>query len=191
VKQNWLVYLVIFSLALNLGTIGTFAYLRYQDQQERAARQARPPLPLRSLWRQLDLNNSQRQSMHRRFPAHRRKVHEIRRELAQKRQELYNLIQDNSTPMPAIQDKVQEISALQGSLELEMVRFMLALKKILTPPQQAVFLRVVQTHLCRPGGPCGRRGPGCRGHRRGPGPGFAPGPPGPGSGDRPPPGYPR
>ena len=28
-KRNWLLYLVIFSLALNLGTIGALVYFRY------------------------------------------------------------------------------------------------------------------------------------------------------------------
>jgi hypothetical protein len=52
VKQNWLIYLVIFSLALNLGTIGTFAYLRHQDQVEKTAGSARPPPCVR--WRELN-----------------------------------------------------------------------------------------------------------------------------------------
>ena len=29
-KRNWLLYLVMFSLALNLGTIGALVYFRYQ-----------------------------------------------------------------------------------------------------------------------------------------------------------------
>ena len=44
-KRNWLIYLVIFSLALNLGTIGTFAYLRHQDQQQQAAARAPAAAP--------------------------------------------------------------------------------------------------------------------------------------------------
>jgi Spy/CpxP family protein refolding chaperone len=173
VKRNWLIYLVIFSLALNLGTIGTFAYLRHQDQAEKAAAAA-PPLPLRSLWRQLNLDNSQRQALHSLFPDHRRKVDQIRQELAQKRQELFNLIQGESTPMSAIRAKIQEISALQGSLEEEMVQFMLAFKKTLTPQQQTAFLSKVERHLCGPGA-CGPMGPGFGGHRsmgHGMGPGL-------------------
>jgi Spy/CpxP family protein refolding chaperone len=186
VKRDWLIYLVIFSLALNLGTIGTFAYLRHQDQQQNAMAQAAPPLPPRSLWRELNLDNSQRQALHSLFPEHRRKVEEVRQELAQKRQELFNLIQNDATPMNAIRAKVQEISALQGSLEEEMVRFMLAFKKNLNPEQHAAFLRLVQTRLCGPAGPCGPMGPGFGGHRgpvmgqsmgRGMGPRMSPGPP--------------
>ncbi|MEJ2673037.1 MAG: periplasmic heavy metal sensor [Deltaproteobacteria bacterium] len=187
-KRNWLLYLVIFSLALNLGTIGTFAYLRAQDQKERASSHPPPPLPMRALWQELNLNKSQRQALRSLGPQHHRRVLKIRRELAQKRQELFNLIQGKDTPVSAIRAKVRGISALQGSLEQEMVRFLLALKNNLNPQQQAVFLSRLQTRLCGSRGACGM-GPGFRGHRgHGMGP---PGPPGSGPRDRPHLGYPR
>ena len=46
-KRDWLIYLLMFSLALNLGTIGTIVYLRYQDHPQVAA----SPMPPKSLWR--------------------------------------------------------------------------------------------------------------------------------------------
>lgn len=152
-KRNWLIYLVMFSLALNLGTIGTIVYLRYQDQPRLAA--GSPP-PLRSLWRELKLDESQRQTLGRLFPEHHQKVKAIRQELAQKRQELFDLIKEESTPWSAIQAKIQEISALQGGLEEEMARFMLEFKKNLNSEQHAAFLNLVQTRLgCGPAGACG------------------------------------
>jgi Spy/CpxP family protein refolding chaperone len=179
VKQNWLLYLVIFSLALNLGTIGTFVFLRHQDQQQKVAAAA-PPLPMGPLWHQLNLDNAQRQTVRGLFPEHRRKVGEIRQELAQKRQELFNLIQNNDTPTDALQAKVRQISALQGSLEEEMVRFMLAFKKNLTPQQQVAFLSRVQLRLCGSGA-C-PMGPGIGRQRGMMGPGRGRGMMGPGGG---------
>jgi len=173
VNRNWLIYLVIFSLALNLGTIGTIVYLRYQDQPKLAAGPASPPLPMRSLWRELKMDEPQRQALRRLFPEHHQKVAAFRQELAQKRQELFDLIKEESTPWSAIKAKVQEISARQGSLEEEMARFMLEFKKNLNPEQHAAFLNLVQTRLgCGPGGVCG---PG-DGRRRGPGMGHGMGP---------------
>ena len=173
-KRNWLIYLLMFSLALNLGTIGTIVYLRYQDQQKQAAGPAPspPPLPMKSLWRELNLDESQRQTLRRLFPEHHQKVKAARQELAQKRQELFDLIKVESTPWSAIQAKVREISALQGSLEEEMARFMLEFKKNLNPEQHAAFLNLVQTRLgCGPEGACGPDG-----RRRGPGMGRGMGP---------------
>jgi len=174
VKRNWLIYLLMFSLALNLGTIGTIVYLRYQDQQKQAAGPAPspPPLPMKSLWRELNLDESQRQTLRRLFPEHHQKVTAGRQELTQKRQELFDLIKVESTPWSAIQAKVREISALQGSLEEEMARFMLEFKKNLNPEQHAAFLNLVQTRLgCGPEGACGPDG-----RRRGPGMGRGMGP---------------
>jgi Spy/CpxP family protein refolding chaperone len=177
VKRDWLIYLVIFSLALNLGTIGTFAYLRYQDQQAKAAPAGPPPpLPPHALWRELHLDNAQRQALRSLFPEHRRKVAEVRQELAQKRQELFGLIKGDAAP-DVIRAKVREISTLQGNLEQEMLRFMLAVKQNLNPQQQAAFLAKLQMRLCSPRA-CGPMGPGFRRHR---GPGMGPGM-GPGGG---------
>lgn len=173
-KRNWLLYLVIFSLALNLGTIGTLAYLRYQDPRAAAPEMA-PPLGMRALWGTLQLEGPQRQALRGLFPEHRRQVRQIQEELAQKRLELFELVKSDSPPWDAIQAKVREISALQGSLEEEMVRFMLAFKQQLKPHQHAAFMDLVQTRLGRvlggPGRGCGPMGPP---HGRGRGPGAGP-----------------
>ncbi len=98
-KRDWLLYLVIFSLALNLGTIGTIAYLRYQDHQQAAVGPPPPPMLPKSLWRELKLDDSQRQTLRRLFPEHHHKVKAIRQELSQKRQELFELIKADATPL--------------------------------------------------------------------------------------------
>jgi Spy/CpxP family protein refolding chaperone len=165
----------MFSLALNLGTIGTIVYLRSQDQPRLAAPPAPPPpMSPRALWRELNLDESQRQTLRGLFPEHHQKVRAVRQELTQKRQELFELMKAESTPWSAIQAKVQEISTLQGGLEEEMARFMLEFKKNLNPEQHTAFLTLLQNRLgCGPEGACGpdgrRRRPGM-----GPGPGRGP-----------------
>ncbi len=185
-KRNWLLYLVIFSLALNFGTIGTFVYLRYQDQAQRLSREIPPPIPLRALWGDLKLDDTQRQALHALLPEHRSKVVAMREKLFQKRQELFELLKVEAPDMPAVQAKVREISGLQGKLEEELVRFLLEFRKHLKPEQTAAFLNVVQTRLDKalggPYGPTGRHG-GRHGPGLGPPPGMGPGP-----GDCPPPG---
>ena len=91
-RRNWLLYLVIFSLALNFGTIGTFVYLHYQDQAQRLSRDLPPPLPMRDLWQTLKLDETQRQAVRGLFSQHRAKVEAIRSELFQRRQELFELL---------------------------------------------------------------------------------------------------
>jgi Spy/CpxP family protein refolding chaperone len=173
VKRNWLLYLVIFSLALNLGTIGTLVYLRHQDQQRTtSARTALAPLPMRDLWGRLNLDSGQRQALRGLFPEHRRQVREVREELAQKRLELFDLLKSENPSWSSIQAKIREISQLQGDLEENMAHFLLEFKKHLRPEQGAAFMGLVQGRLCRPMGRHHRHPPG------GPGPGGMGGPPG-------------
>ena len=181
-KRNWLLYLVIFSLALNLGTIGTVVYLRYQDQKASPPKAGLGPLGLRELWLRLNLDAEQRQVLRKLGPDHRRRVAARRQELMQKRQELFDLLKGQAPEWSAIQAKIQELSAQQGKLEEEVARFLLECKKHLKPEQQAAFVDLVDRRLrhprmapCDPMGPPGGPGKG-RGMGMGPGPG-APGPP--------------
>lgn len=171
-KRNWLLCLVIFSLALNLGTIGAFAYLRYQDRRDAALRPGpAPPMHLRELWGRLNLDPEQRRDLDHLFPEHRRRVWEQRGLLAQKRQELFELIRGEEPAWPVVCGKVREISELQGKLEEEVLRFLLDVRKRLKPEQRAAFAGLVERRLMPVlggmGGPCG---PGRRGPGRGPGP---------------------
>ena len=179
-KRNWLLYLVIFSLALNFGTIGAFAYWRYQDRQAALGKVAPGPLGLRDLWLALNLDKEQRQTLHRLVPDHRRRVLQLRGEMADKRQELFELLKGEKPDWNAIQAKIREISAQQGRLEEEVVQFLLECKKHLKPEQHAAFLSLVERRLCSPRG-CGPMlgGPGGPGGGPGRGPGPHGGPPPP------------
>ena len=199
-KRNWLLYLVIFSLALNFGTIATLVYLRYQDKAQRLSQEIPPPMAMRALWGTLNLDQAQRQAVRGLFPEHRAKVMELRGELSQKRRELFDLIKGEAPAMTPVQAKVREISDLQGKLEEELVRFLLEFKKRLKPEQHAAFLDQMQTRWDKAlGGPCGPwmatdpgtvrvtvpgwvRAPGVL-PGMGPPPGMGPGPGGPGRPD--------
>jgi len=182
-KRNWLLYLVIFSLALNLGTLGAFAYLRYQDRQTVAGKEAPGPMGLRDLWLALHLDKEQRQTLRKLAPDHRQRVAQLRREMQAKRQELFDLLKGENPDWSVIQAKIKEISAQQGRLEEEVARFLLECKKHLRPEQQAAFISLVERRLCRPGGDgCGPMGGpmGPRwGHGKGRGVGSGPAPPTP------------
>lgn len=184
-KRDWLLYLVIFSLALNAGTIGTFAYLRWKDQQwaPPPPPPASAPLPFRKLLGKLQLDRQQRRDLWRLGPKHRRKIRVYRRELAQKRRELFSLMKKKNLPQwPPVQAKVKEISNLQLQLELEMVHHLLQVQKQLKPKQRQVLINHLEKRLVHVWGRHGR--PGMR-HRlrhmpgRPPGPPPPPGPPGP------------
>lgn len=160
-KRDWLLYLVIFSLALNVGTIGTFAYLRWQDQKAASVAPAAGRLPFRELVGKLQLDEEQRQVLGRLAPEHWRQVREYRRELVRCRQELFGLLKQERLPeWGEIQAKVREISTLQLRLEEEMVRHLLEVQKHLRPEQRQRLLSHLEQHLGPFWGPRGPHGGG-------------------------------
>lgn len=97
-ERKWLVHLLVFSLALNLGCLGALVYFRYTDGPGAAWRHLPPPLSLRALERTLKLNPEQRQAIQALLPEHRRRLRDIRTRMSQKRQEVMELMKTANPP---------------------------------------------------------------------------------------------
>ncbi len=183
-RRDWLLYLVIFSLALNLGTIGTLVYLRWQapPPPPEAA-----PLPFRQMLAELQLTPEQRQCFGGMAPEHWRKVRELQQQLARQRRELFALIKQDKLPeWPPVQAKIREVGSLQLRLEEEKVQHLLEVQKNLSPEQRRLLVTNLERRLSPFWGQGGRhRGP--MRQMRPPGLGPEPGPLGP---PGPPPGPP-
>jgi Spy/CpxP family protein refolding chaperone len=123
---------------------------------------------MRALWGALKLEDSQRQALRGLLPEHRGKIAEIRNALFLKRQALFDLLKGETPDMPEVRAKIGEISALQGELEEEQIRFLLEIRKGLKPEQKVAFLDLIQGRLNQAlAGACGPPG--------WPGPGMGPG----------------
>jgi Spy/CpxP family protein refolding chaperone len=176
-KRNWLLYLLIFSLALNVSAIGTVAYLHWHRPPEAMPSSEAAPMPFRKLLKELDLDQQQRQTFRAMAPEHWRKVREMRDELAQQRQELFALIKQESLPAwPAVQSKIREIGSLQLQLEEEKVHHLMDIQKNLRPEQRQVLITQLEKRLPQCCGEGRGRGRGLMRRMRN---GRSPGPPGP------------
>ncbi len=160
-RRDWLLYLVIFSLALNLGTIGTFAYLHWRGQPGPPPPPGAAPVPFHHLMKELGLDNQQRQALRAMAPEHWRKVRELEQGLVQERQELFALIKQEEVPeWPPVEAKVREIGGLQTQLEEEKVHHLLNIEKNLRPDQRQMLISQLEKRLpeCCGGGPGRGRG---------------------------------
>jgi Spy/CpxP family protein refolding chaperone len=179
-KRNWLLYLMIFSLALNAGAIGTFAYLYWQGPPGPPPPPEAAPMPFRHLLRELNLDQQQRQTLKAMAPEHWHKVRGLEQDLLEQRQELFALIkQENLPEWPPVEAKIKEINSLQLQLEEEKVHHLMDIQKNLRPDQRQVLITQLEKRLpqcCGPGSGRGR-GMGRMRHMRGLGPN--PGPHGP------------
>ncbi|MCX5891457.1 MAG: periplasmic heavy metal sensor [Deltaproteobacteria bacterium] len=158
-KRNFWICLLVFSLALNLGGLAAFGYLRLQGHREAMTGPGPPPPPPQEIWATLNLEAEQRRVLENLLPEHRRCVRDLRTELAQKRFELFETIKEGTAAWPAIQTKIKEVSVLQGKLEEEVLRFSLAFQEHLKPEQKAAFSAFVERRLPGAPGGQGRMGP--------------------------------
>ncbi|AEB10585.1 Spy/CpxP family protein refolding chaperone [Desulfobacca acetoxidans] len=166
-KKNWLLYLVIFSLALNFGTIGALIYFRTQDTLAHRM-EVRPPRPhLGKVLHALNLDEQQKLDLEQRLRLNRQKGHDLLGKLAQQRLQLFHLLQAEKPNEEQIFATVRTINENQHALEQQMVGFLLEAKKILRPEQQQELLHRVGQRLCGPGscGPPPHRGRGLGGPR--------------------------
>jgi Spy/CpxP family protein refolding chaperone len=102
------------------------------------------------------------------LPEHQQRIGELRLGMAQRRRELFEIIQAGEPSWSAVQDKIREISDLQGKLEMETVQFFLGFRNCLNPEQKIAFMEFMGHHLLAgqrgkgrghgPGGPRGRSG---------------------------------
>jgi len=166
-KRNWLIYILACSMLLNIGIIASFAYWRSGTQPGLDPKPFAPRF--RELTCSLNLEPEQRQMIRGLLPEHRQRIDELRLSLAQRRQELFEILQAGEPSWPAVQDKIRQIRDLQGKLEMEMVQFFLGFRNCLKPGQKIVFMQYLQNHLAvqhgkgrsqGPGGPRGRPGTG-------------------------------
>ena len=156
-KRNYWIYLLVFSLALNLGGLAAFAYMRYQDQASPG--EPTQMQPFREMWGTLNLEPGQKQALMSLLPEHRRRVQELRRELAEKRRYLFDLTRQGTSAWPEIQGKIREVSDLQVRLEEEVLRFCLACQEHLKPEQKVAFINLMERRMFKAQGGKGRMGP--------------------------------
>ena len=158
-KRNYWICLLVFSLALNLGVLTAFGYLRLQGRGEAMTGQGPPPPLPREIWATLNLETEQRRVLENLLPEHRRRVRDLQMELTQQRFELFETIKEGAAAWPAMQAKVKEVSALQGKLEEEVLRFSLAFQEHLKPEQRAAFITFLERRMPGAPGGQGRRPP--------------------------------
>lgn len=151
--RNWLLAALIFSVALNLGVLGAWAYFTLP----RPSQPPPPPGPkgwaspgLAPLLHELNLEPEQKALVEQYFQGRRQEMLTLRQRLGQTRLELLNLLRAESPDEAALAAKIQEIAALQGQLELHLAQGLVAALKILRPEQKRFLLERLQQRLCCP-----------------------------------------
>ncbi|MGQ9920903.1 MAG: Spy/CpxP family protein refolding chaperone [Desulfobacca sp.] len=148
-KRNWLLYLVIFSLALNIGTIGVLVYGRWQHPPTTSPPD-RPGHGFLRLLHSLQLDSQQQELLKQIYPGHRQQINALRQQIALERQRLIEIFSESAPPVGEIANQITVINNLQNALEQELARFLVEFKQCLRPEQQELLLQQVRRRLCDP-----------------------------------------
>ena len=148
-SHQWMKYLLIFSLSINMGGVATLLYSQFQNQQLSILNQETPPPALKELVTLLNLDPEQREIFQKIFSVHRQNMQAWHREMALKRQDLLALMKDGSTTWPDFQAKLKELSDIQAKSEEASLGFFLQLRQHLKPEQQVTCNNYMECRLLK------------------------------------------
>lgn len=145
-ERHHLLYLLAFSLSLNLGALDTLAFLHFGRGQESGGLKAHP-VPPSDVWRPLHLSPGQRQAVEGLLGAHRRRMRELQSLIAREREQLLAIIRRGEPAWPEVQARVRSINDRQAELEEAVVVLFLETQKHFTPEQRRAFGKILEARV--------------------------------------------
>lgn len=165
-KEKLIIFLLIFSLTVNVAALITMGYFWRSDYSSKGD-VLRKGVKAPRLGRELSLNNGQWRKMRGMRRSLLNEIDPIRDELTAKREELVNLLTIEEPDRSAINQKLGEINGLQLQTQRAVIDHLLREKEFLTPGQQRQYFDFMSKRICRKqffmgSGSRSMRGPGMR-----------------------------
>jgi Spy/CpxP family protein refolding chaperone len=150
-KRRLLILCLTFSVAINIGVLGSVGYRWLKISGEEKPHQEGEHSPMSFLSKELSLSQSQTREMESLRKALEPKMEEIREELRDKRVQLVNLLIEAEADLEKINTRLNEIESLQTELQKLVINHLLQEKKILSPEQQKKYFSIISNRLCPEG----------------------------------------
>ncbi len=150
-KKNKLLVFLIISLAFNLAVLGVFAFHRFSnDGSERLSGgdDQCDSHVCRQFARNFGLPHASAERFATEMGRHREDEQRLRRKIGDARMELMSLFHEQKPDSVAIEEKVEEISGLQGELEKIMIRRLLRVNSVLSDSERVRFNRILMRRMC-------------------------------------------
>ncbi len=165
-KIKVLIGVLVFLIAINLGTIGSYIYLRLTNENRKPGNKAFGEFPDMPAERpDLRLNREQRQQLIRLLRDFNEESRETRLQIRELEKEIFQLLQENQVPMKKVEQELKKMSELRLDISQLAIKKMIDAKKFLTTQQQARFFNDIMHERpsiperrggFRPPGPSGR-----------------------------------
>lgn len=145
-SKKTLTWLLVFSVILNISTIGTFGYFRWMKTGEQ-----KPGSHKRDhrdyFNKQLGLTEAQSDSMGNLRTRFWQEIKPLRGELDQARKELFEILKQDSLNDQKVNVKIDEISEIQKLMQRKTIENFLQHQSILTPEQNKKFIEIMSSRL--------------------------------------------
>ena len=158
-SKRFLLIALIISFALNLATVATFGYLRWNVHRHRVRVRHGAPLWMNKsfdwdrghLREKLNLSDEQIEELNAKHEEIRLRTQPLLEELFVKREGLIELLKDAKPDSVTADSLICDIVTLQTELELNIFRHMQKTKEILTTEQQELFMELIEKQMPPPG----------------------------------------
>ncbi|HEX9972804.1 MAG TPA: periplasmic heavy metal sensor [bacterium] len=145
-SKKTLGWLLVFSVILNISTIGTFSYFRWMKTgKSRSFSHKRDHRDYFN--QQLGLTAAQADSMENLRSRFWQEIKPLRMQLDQARQELFQVLKQDSLGDQKINLKIDEISEIQKLMQRKTIENFLQHQSILTPEQNKKFIEIMSSRL--------------------------------------------
>jgi Spy/CpxP family protein refolding chaperone len=148
-SRQWLKYLLIFSLSINMGGVAAFLYSKYWVRPKQVSDQTQLPPSLKELVTFLNLNPEQSEMFQKIFTTHRQDMRARHQEINSKRKELLALLKSVDTSWSDFQAKLEELRDIQFQGEEASLGFLLKLRQHLKPEQREVIDNFMECRLLK------------------------------------------
>lgn len=151
-KLKILIGVLVFLILVNLATIGSFFYfqMRRPDHPPGGMFHGGPPHDM------MALDSEKREHLHNLLKNFHRETRDDQKKLRQLENELFDLLQSDSTSTEEIDEALRAIETLRSTINHKMIATLLQAKAFLSPTEQKRFFNSMLR--ARPGPP-GRRPP--------------------------------
>jgi len=145
-KSKWLTVVLVLSLAINAGVLGSMGYHYYVNASDRSSASC-PMSPGDShLYQSLGLSNLQLSKMEPLAQKFHGRLEELGALMEEKKEALIAFLQKDSDPV-SIENLRKEMAGIQDEIQKEVIVHIMESKKILDPQQQQRFFDLMRRNM--------------------------------------------
>jgi len=148
-RQKWLIFILILSLAINAGVLVSMGYHYYYVSASTPSSAPCPMSPGDShLYQSLGLSKAQLSEMEPLAQKFHARLAELGSRMEQKKEALTDVLQKESDPA-TIENLRKEMAGIQDEIQKEVITHIVESKKILDPVQQQRFFDLMRQSMAR------------------------------------------